>query len=114
MMHSHQLDESNSRNGTLGYHTVLSDPVKMFEKNPTMPTEGGAFGKSDSKNFGPLRSLSVAKKDSYPLEVNAHTLSLSVRDQIGSCFNSTPLVLSVQWELNFSKTRQKSPVHKIG
>ena len=64
------------------------------------------------------------KKDSYPLEVNAHyspspeatescTLSLSVRDQIGSCFKPTPLVLWVQWAVKYSKTHQKSPMHKI-
>jgi len=34
--------------------------------------EGGAFVKADSNRCGPLRSLSVAKKDSYLLEVNAH------------------------------------------
>ena len=38
MMHSHQLDESNSRNVMLGYHTVLSDPVKGFEKKAPPPT----------------------------------------------------------------------------
>jgi hypothetical protein len=41
------------------------------------------------------------------------TLGLSVRDQIGSCFKSTPRVLLVQWVLNPSKTHEKSPVHKI-
>jgi hypothetical protein len=40
-------------------------------------------------------------------------LRLSVRDQVGLCFKSAPLVLSVQWELNFSKTHQKSPMHSI-
>jgi hypothetical protein len=66
----------------------------------------------------------VAKKDSYLLEVNAHhspspkamescTLGLSVRDRIGSCFKSAPLVLSVQWVSNFSKTHEKSPMHKV-
>ena len=65
------------------------------------------------------------KKDSYPLEVNAHyspspeatescTLSLSVRDQIGSCFKPTPLVLSVQWELNSSKTISKTQCKRYG
>ena len=34
--------------------------------------EGGAFVKADSNRCGPLQSLSKAKKDSYPLEVNAH------------------------------------------
>jgi hypothetical protein len=41
------------------------------EKNSTIPMEGGAFDKTNSNRYGPLRSLSVAKKDIYPLEVNA-------------------------------------------
>ena len=42
------------------------------KKSSTSHWDGGVFVKTDSNNFGPLRSLSVAKKDSYPLEVNAH------------------------------------------
>jgi hypothetical protein len=89
------------------------------KKSSTSLWDGGAFVKTDSSRYGPLQSLSVAKKDSYPLEVNAHhspwpeatescTLYLSVRDQIELCFKSGPLVLLVQWEPNCSKTPQKT------
>jgi len=33
--------------------------------------EDGAFDNTDSRKCAPLRSLSAAKKDSYPLEGNA-------------------------------------------
>ena len=76
--------------------------------------EGGAFDKADSDRCGPLRSLSVAKKKILTsLRLTPITIRFSVRDQIGSCPRSAPLELSVQWELNFSKTHQKSPMHKI-
>ena len=48
-----------------------------------------------------------------PLRLTPITLGLSVRDQIGSCFKSTPLVLSVQLALQYSKTHQKSPMDEI-
>ena len=38
--------------------------------------EGGVFVKANLNRCGPLRSLSVAKKDSYPREVNAHSRSV--------------------------------------
>jgi hypothetical protein len=37
---------------------------------------------------------------------------LAVRDQITSCFKSTPLVLLVQRELNFNKTPPKNTMQK--
>jgi hypothetical protein len=43
-----------------------------------------------------------------PLRLKPITFGLSVRDQIGSCFKSTPLELSVQWESNSSKTPHKT------
>ena len=68
--------------------------------------EDGAFDNTDSRKCAPLRSLSAAKKDSYPLEGNAHhsplseamesfTLNSSVRDQITSRPISTPRMLFV-------------------
>jgi hypothetical protein len=47
------------------------------------------------------------KKIFTPLRLTPIGLGLSVRDQVGSCFKSAPLVLSVQWELDFSKTLSK-------
>ena len=55
----------------------------------------------------------MAKNILTPVRLTPITVGLSVRDQIGSCFKSAPLVLSVQWELDFSKTHKKSPVHRI-
>jgi hypothetical protein len=54
------------------------------------------------------------KKILTPLRLTPITLGLSVRDQIGLCFKSTPLVLSVQWESNSSKTPQKTQFKRYG
>ena len=53
------------------------------------------------------------KKILTPLRLTPIGLGLSVRDQIGLCFKSAPLVLLVQWELDFSIIHQKSPMHTI-
>ena len=54
------------------------------------------------------------KKILTPLRLMPITIGLSVRDQIGLCFKSGPLVLSVQWEPNFSKTLSKMQCKSCG
>jgi hypothetical protein len=50
----------------------FASPEFGFTKiSSTSHWDGGAFVKADSNRCGPLRSLSVDKKDSYLLEVNA-------------------------------------------
>jgi hypothetical protein len=49
----------------------------------------------------------------YPVGVMPIGLGLSVRDQLRSPVRHRPLELSVQWELNCSKTHEKSPMHTI-
>jgi hypothetical protein len=51
---------------------LLHQGSGLPKKSSTSLGDGGAFVKAYSCSCGPLQSLSVAKKDSYPLEVNAH------------------------------------------
>jgi len=73
------------------------------KKNSTSHWDGGAFQKQIRTDLAHCDLFQWLKKIFTPLRLTPITLGLSVRDQVGSCFKSGPLVLSVQWELNFSK-----------
>ena len=116
MGHFRRVNGSHSRYGILTYHTLLSDPVKGFEKKLHLPLGWWSFyvirlkqvwaiaiSFSGQKEFLPPWGYSPS-----PEAMESWTPNLSVRDQITSRFTSRPLVLSVQWELNCSKSPQKT------
>jgi hypothetical protein len=49
-----------------------------------------------------------------PLRLTPIGLDLSVREQVGLCLKSGPLVLLVQWESNFTKTLSKTQCKSYG
>ena len=121
MMHFYRLNGRHSGYVILGYHNSLSDPVKVFEKKLHHPCGRRSLSKtrfkkiwaiaisfSGQKRFLPLCGYSPSPKAMESCEPN-----LSIRDQIGTCFKSAPLVLSVQWELNRSKTPQKTQFKRL-
>ena len=73
MMHSHRLNGAHSRYVMLGYHTVLPHPVKVFAEKAPPPTGMVELLEKQIKALTSHCDLfQWLKKDSYPLEVNAH------------------------------------------
>ena len=94
----------------LRYHTLLSDPVKVFEKEAPPPTGMVVFLCDQIKTtMGHCDLFQWLKKILTPLRLRP---LLAVKDKITSCFKSTPLVLLVQRELNFNKTPPKNTMQK--
>jgi len=89
-------------------HCFVTSGQMVRKKAPPSQWKVVLFRKQIQTDVGHCDLFQWLNEILTPLRLMPITLHLSVRDQVGSCFKSAPLVLSVQRDSKCSKTPQKT------
>ena len=101
----------HSRHIMIGYRTVLSDPVKVFEKKLHHSNGRWSFFKTGLEQVLAI-AISQWLKNSYLREVESHCSQFLSQRSGWIVFQISATRTIAQWELNFNKTLSKTQCKK--